>query len=126
MYPLSEHYLPAIQAFIDRVQFAAAALTLEGAGIPDPVARLEQLDGRARLADDARRVHAENDRFATLWARATANPAIDRIDRHRADRDQEISGAEFRHWHVEVEQGLGVIEGMGLLESNGFQLAPPG
>src|SRR3546814_3551936 len=102
------------------LQFALAARSRDVTGIPDTITLLETCSQRPCGADNTRGVPAE-DAGATRWNIATKpNLGIDGVDRHRFDFDQQVVVAKFRRRHIDVLQGLRVVDGVVLIETNGL------
>ena len=110
----------ANDAFIDQVQFAIGAGTVDGAGIEHPVAGLEQSDFAAHGLDDAGRVPAQYLGRAVLRFDAEADLGIDRVDRDGPNLDQKIVCTRSGFGQLHVLQCFGMVGRQGLVVSDGF------
>ena len=113
----------ADQTRVHALEFGIAAGPIQRAGIPDPIAGLEDADLAADRVDDADRVPAEDARCAMGGCGVAPNFGVDRVHRHCPHRHPQILRAGLRHGGVKRDQRLGMVDGQGLAEADGFHCA---
>ena len=115
----------ANDAFIDQVQFAVGAGTVDGAGVENLVARLEQADLTAYRLDGSGCIPTEH-LGGTIVRRiakadnAMADLGVDRVDRDGSNLDQQIVRARSGIGQLHVLQRFGMLGRQGLVVSDGF------
>ena len=113
----------ADDARIHRVQFAVGAWPLNGARVPDAVAHGKALRLRAHRLDGAHRVPTQHARATGQIGRrlrAGAHLGVHRVDGNGAHPHQQVARAGLRRGQVEVDEGVGPVDGAGGAVGNGF------
>src|SRR5271168_4922260 len=102
------------------MKFRIGALALDRTGVEDLIAYLEQGHLRSDRIDDAGSVKAQDLEFALGRGGALSKLVVDGIGRDRLDGDADVAALWFAFGDLEIDQGLGSIDGKGLLVSDGF------
>lgn len=95
-------------AFIHHMKLAVAAWAVNGTGVENLVARLEQRDLWPHLADDADSVPAEH--LWLLTTTACTDLGINRVDGNCPDFHKQVTGARFWRGQLRVIQRLWVVD----------------
>ena len=87
------------------------------------VARLEHRDSGADRIDDPGGIVAQDLGLALGRPGTLAHLVIDRIGGDRPDGDADVAAFRFRLCGLEIDQGIGGLDGKGLPVSDGLHLA---
>ena len=107
------------QALVHALVLGVAALALHGPGVPDPVAGQEVADFGAYRFHPTGGIIAEYF-MALLRQGALAYLGVHRVDRYRLHRHQQVAGAWFGLFQLDVFQGVDVFDGAGLVKADGL------
>ena len=99
------------------MELGVRARAQDVAGVPDLVAGLEERDVLADLDDDARGVEAEDP--GAVGVAAPADLDVDGVHRHRADLDEEVTGAGDGAGQLDVDLAGRVVDGQAAGEGDG-------
>jgi hypothetical protein len=102
------------------MQLAVAPLPGNGAGIPHPVARVEQRDLITNGLDDSGRIPTEHPDLSRLRRLARAYFRIYGVHRDGLDLGQDIAGVRHRIRQADVDQRFRMTDGEALPIANGF------
>ena len=113
---------------VDGMELGLATGPIEGAGIPDPLARQPTLIGcrRTHRHHGAAGVPAEHTPLVGPGELAAAHLQIDRVDGNRLHAHQQVIAQRLRIRQHQIQQVTGLAEGSGPLVSNGFHTVQPG
>ena len=103
--------LGAGEPFVNQVKFGVGALTIDGAGVEDGVAAVEQGRLRPDVLDDPRGIPTENTVQPVLRRGAQPHLGIYRIDRNRQHANQQIAAAGQRTRHLDIHEGRRILNG---------------
>ena len=107
------------QTLVNALVLCVAALTLHGAGVPDPVAGFEVFHFRTHRFHHAGSIKPQHPVTGLLQG-ALAQFGVNRIDGDGLHGDQQIPRAGRGQVQLDILQGVNILDSSGLIESNRF------
>jgi hypothetical protein len=111
------------QPLVHTLVLGIAALTLQRAGIPDPVTGAEVFHFRAHGFHHPGGIKPQHP-VTGLIQRPLAQLGVDGIHRHRLHGHQQIPGTGRRQVQLDILQCVHIINGSGLVETDRFHALP--